>query len=84
METKTGRTKIGNQRGWDYLKKSNYSWKIPRRKDYKSDPEEQKQFQYQLPEKVKASCGGNPSSRKCRAALQQKYPQAQARVVVYG
>ena len=70
METKTGRTKIGDQRGWDYLKKSNYSWKIPRRKHYKSDPEEQKQFQYQLPEKV--------------AALQQKYPQAQARVVVYG
>lgn len=63
METKTGKTKIGNQRGWDYLKKSNYSWKIPRRKHYQSDIEEQKQFQNQLPEKI--------------VALQQKYPQAQ-------
>lgn len=53
IEKETGREKVGNQRGWDYLKKLNYSWQKPRPKHYKADEEEQKEFKKNLGLKVK-------------------------------
>ncbi|NET61459.1 MAG: IS630 family transposase [Symploca sp. SIO2E6] len=52
IEKTTGIEKVWNQRGWDYLKKSNYSWQKPRPKHRKGDPIEQQTFQDNLPLKV--------------------------------
>jgi len=41
IEKETGREKVGNQRGWDYLKKSRYSCQKPRPKHKNGDPVEQ-------------------------------------------
>ena len=44
MEKETGQEKIHNQRGWDYLKKCGYSWKVPRPSPRKKDKQEQQEF----------------------------------------
>ncbi len=66
MEKETGRTKIHDQRGWEYLKKLGYSWQKPRPKHKKGCPIQQQEFKEDLPLKVKA--------------LQEKYPNAQVEV----
>ncbi len=52
IEQETGKNKVWNQRGWDYLKKCNYSWKIPRPKHRKADPIEQQKFKQRLPQLI--------------------------------
>ena len=49
IEQETGRKKVWNQRGWDYLKKSRYSWQRPRRKHSQGDLQEQNFFKQNLP-----------------------------------
>jgi len=44
IEKVTGRAKVWNQRGWDYLKKLNQSWQRPRPSHKKADPEAQEAF----------------------------------------
>lgn len=44
IEKVTGRAKVWNQRGWDYLKKLNQSWQRPRPHHTKGDPEAQEAF----------------------------------------
>lgn len=44
IERKTGKRGIRAQRGWEYLKKSNRSLKVPRPVHAKADPEEQGAF----------------------------------------
>lgn len=62
IEKETGVEKVWNQRGWDYLKKCNYSWQKPRPKHKKGEPAEQAKFKQDLPLKVKQ--------------LQEKFPQS--------
>ena len=50
IEKETGREKVWNQRGWDYLKKLEYSWQSPRPKHRKGNKEEQDKFKHNLPE----------------------------------
>ena len=69
IERETGQKKVWNQRGWEYLKKCNYSWQKPRPKHYKGDPVEQKQWKENFPHKVKA--------------LQEKYPHAEVEVYFF-
>lgn len=53
IEKKTGREKVWEQRGWDYLKKLGYSWQRPRPKHKKGDEEAQKEFkENRLPKRV--------------------------------
>ena len=63
IEQETGREKVWNQRGWDYLKKCKYSWQTPRPTHHKGDKLEQEIFKANLPLKVKE--------------LEQKYPEAE-------
>jgi transposase len=44
LEKEIGRKKVGNQRGWDYLKKCKYSWQKPRPKHRKGDEKTQEDF----------------------------------------
>jgi hypothetical protein len=53
IEKETGREKVWNQRGWDYLKKLKYSWQSPRPKHKKGCEEKQREFKENLPLKVK-------------------------------
>ena len=53
IEQETGRTKVWNQRGWDYLKKCEYSWQQPRPTNRKADKLEQEIFKANLPLRVK-------------------------------
>ncbi len=53
IEQETGREKVWNQRGWDYLKKCDYSWQSPRPAHKKADKLEQEIFKTNLPLKVK-------------------------------
>ena len=62
IETETGRNKVWNQRGWDYLKKFGYSWQSPRPTHKKADKLEQEIFKANLGSKVKK--------------LEEKYPEA--------
>ena len=66
IEKETGVEKVWNQRGWDYLKKSNYSWQIPRPKHRKGDKEQQEQFKKDLPQKVEQ--------------LKERFPNAEVEV----
>lgn len=66
IEQETGREKVAPQRGWDYLKKCNYSWQRPRPKHRLGDKTAQEKFKAELPIKVKQ--------------LQEQYPQAQVEV----
>lgn len=66
IEKETGKTKVWNQRGWDYLKKCKYSWQRPRRKHSKGDPLAQAEFKQNLPVLVEQ--------------LQQKYPNSKIEV----
>lgn len=52
IEKETGREKVWNQRGWDYLKKLKYSWQSPRPKHKKGCQQEQQEFKENLPLKV--------------------------------
>ncbi len=52
MEQETGRSKIYDARGWDYLKKLEYSWHKLRPKHQKGCPIELKEFNKNLPKKV--------------------------------
>ncbi|NCS26814.1 MAG: winged helix-turn-helix domain-containing protein, partial [Microcystis aeruginosa BS13-02] len=62
IEKETGREKVWNQRGWDYLKKSRYSCQKPRAKHKKGDPVEQEKFKQNLPVKVQELRDKFPSS----------------------
>ncbi len=53
IEQETGRKRVWNQRGWDYLKKCEYSWQQPRPTHHKADKLEQEIFKANLPLKVK-------------------------------
>ncbi len=66
IEKETGREKVWNQRGWDYLKKCRHSWQRPRQQHRKGDVTEQKQFKQNLPLLVKQ--------------LQLKYPEQKIEV----
>jgi transposase len=66
LEKEIGRKKVGNQRGWDYLKKCKYSWQKPRPKHRKGDEKAQEDFKKQLQVLVKE--------------LEQQYPEAQIEV----
>lgn len=59
---KQTRRKIHAQRGWDYLKRLDFSLLIPRPRHHKSNKEQQEAFKQALPEEVQH--------------LQQIYPQA--------
>ncbi|PPT07078.1 Mobile element protein [Geitlerinema sp. FC II] len=63
IEKETGREKVWNQRGWDYLKKCDYSWQRPRPKHKKGNKEEQEQFNKDLPFKVKKLQEEHPNSK---------------------
>ncbi|NEO74635.1 IS630 family transposase [Moorena sp. SIO3H5] len=63
IEKETGKEKVWNQRGWDYLKKCKYSWQRPRPTHNKGDKLEQENFKDNLWLKVKE--------------LEQKYPEAE-------
>jgi transposase len=52
IEKETGKEKVWNQRGWDYLKKCKYSWQSPRPAHEKADKLEQEIFKTNLPLKV--------------------------------
>jgi hypothetical protein len=56
-------SKVGNQRGWDYLKKFRYSWQSPRPEQRKGDKLKQEIFKANLPSKVKK--------------IEEKYPIAE-------
>lgn len=66
IEKETGKERVANQRGWDYLKKCDYSWQRPRRKHSKGDPIEQNIFKQNLPVLVEQ--------------LEKKYPKAKIEV----
>ena len=66
IEKETQIEKVGNQRGWDYLKKCDYSWQRPRPKHRACDEKSQQEFKENLPIKVKQ--------------LQEKYPHAEIQV----
>ena len=66
IEKETGRKKVWNQRGWDYLKKLRYSWQSPRPEHIKGDKLEQEIFKANLPLKVKK--------------LEEQYPKAEVDV----
>ncbi len=55
--------KVWNQRGWDYLKKSKYSWHKPRPKHKKGDLIAQENFPKNLPLKVKELTEKYPSKK---------------------
>ena len=44
IEETTGSQKVWNQRGWNYLKKCEYSWQQPRPRHQKGDKLEQEIF----------------------------------------
>ncbi len=44
IEQETGKKKVWNQRGWDYLKKCSYSWQRPRPAHKKANKVEQEIF----------------------------------------
>lgn len=66
IEKETQIEKVGSQRGWDYLKKCNYSWQSPRPKHRQGDEQLQQQFKENLPLKIKE--------------LQEQYPGAEIEV----
>lgn len=61
IEKETGREKVWNQRGWDYLKKCKYSWQSPRQAHKKANKLEQEIFKTNLPLKVKKLARDNSS-----------------------
>ena len=66
IEKETGKQRVWNQRGWDYLKKSRYSWQRPRRRHSKGNLQAQNLFKQNLPVLVEQ--------------LQQKYPHSSIEV----
>ena len=62
IEQQTGREQVGNQRGWDYLKKCNFSWQEPRPKHRKGDKKAQETFKKEWSLKVKGLQERLPSS----------------------
>jgi transposase len=62
IEKETALEKVWNQRGWDYLKKSRYSWQSPRPKHRKGEGLEQEEFKKNLPLKVKELEKDNPET----------------------
>lgn len=63
IEKETGAKKVWNQRGWDYLKKFDYSWQSPRPSHRKGDKLEQEIFKANLPSKI--------------TKLEEKHPEAE-------
>lgn len=63
IEKENSAEKVGNQRGWNYLKKLRYSWQSPRPKQRKASQIEQEQFIQNLPLQVKN--------------LKENYPEAE-------
>ncbi len=62
IEKETGRKKVWNQRGWDYLKKFNHEWQSPRPSHKKGDKLEQEIFKANLPSKVKKLSEKHPNA----------------------
>ncbi|MGL4881827.1 MAG: IS630 family transposase [Waterburya sp.] len=62
IEKETGRGKVWNQRGWDYLKKCSYSWQTPRPAHQKADKLEQEIFKANFPIKVAKLEAKNPGA----------------------
>jgi transposase len=62
IEKETGREKVWKQRGWDYLKKCEYSWQKPRPKHKKANLADQEEFKQNLPLKVQEIQEKNPSA----------------------
>ena len=62
IEKETGKQRVWNQRGWDYLKKSRSSWQRPRRKHSQGNPQEQNLFKQNLPMLVKKLEEKHPNS----------------------
>ena len=60
IEKETGREKVWNQRGWDYLKKCGYSWQSPRPTHKKANKLEQEMFKNNLPLKLNKLKQENP------------------------
>ena len=63
IEKETGKQKVWNQRGWDYLKKSRYSWQRPRRKHSQGDLVEQNLFKQNLPVLVEQLQTNHPNAK---------------------
>ncbi len=63
IEKETGKQRVWNQRGWDYLKKCRYSWQRPRRKHSKGNLLEQIEFKQNLPLLVEQLQLKYPSSK---------------------
>lgn len=66
IEKETQVEKVGNQRGWDYLKKCGYSWQRPRPKHRACDEKSQQEYKRKLTDKSqttarKISSRPNPS-----------------------
>ncbi|NEQ88680.1 MAG: IS630 family transposase [Moorea sp. SIO2I5] len=62
IEKETGVEKVWNQRGWDYLKKLEFSWQSPRPKHKKGNKVEQEEFIKNLPTKFKKLEQADPNS----------------------
>jgi transposase len=62
LEKETGKEKVWNQRGWDYLKQCSYSWQSPRQQHLRGDKLEQEIFKTNLPSKVKKLEEENPEA----------------------
>ena len=63
IEEETGKEKVWEQRGWEYLKKLNYSWQRPRPKHKKGDEQAQAEFKKNLPQKVKEFRDKHPNAK---------------------
>lgn len=62
IEKEIGKQRVWNQRGWDYLKKSRYSWQRPRRKHSQGDLQAQNLFKQNLPLLVEQLKKKHPNS----------------------
>lgn len=62
MEQETGRSKIYDSRGGDYLKKLGYSWQRPRPKHREGCPIQQQEFKESFPKKVQLIREENPNA----------------------
>ena len=69
IEEKTRKKKVWNQRGWEYLKKCNYSWQKPRPKHYKGNSDEQQQWKESFGSKIEK--------------IKAKHPHAQVEVYFF-
>jgi Winged helix-turn helix len=62
MGGRTGRT-IHPQRGWEYLKRLDFSLQVPRPPHHKADPAQQELFKRELPEQVRQIQHAHPHAQ---------------------